>query len=91
MYIVARFTSSYIPQSGLTPTIIIYRIVDNTQMVSTTMTEVTHGSYKYDFANMAKKEDYHIHIDGGSSLSNFDRYKYRFISREFDGTVVYID
>ncbi len=83
MYVIANFTSSGIPESGLTPNIAIYRIADNTRIVATTtMTEITNGSYKYNFVTITASEDYDIWIDGGNTLDSTDRYKHQIITAD---------
>lgn len=81
MYVIAQFTNSGVPESGLTPNISIYRIGDNALIVATTtMTEITNGAYKYNFDALAVNEDYDIWVDGGVALNDAERYKKRTVT-----------
>ena len=88
MYVIANFTNGSVPESGLTPNIAIYRIADNAQAVATTtMTEITNGSYKYNFVTITAGQDYDVWIDGGATLDNSDRYKHQIVTANFDRSV----
>jgi hypothetical protein len=77
MKILAFFTSSGTPATGLSPTIRIYDLSDDSLVVNDdSMSEVGDGHYKYDFATYDADKDYAIRCDGGISLSDSDRYKY---------------
>ena len=75
MIISAYFTDSGAPKTGLSPTVTVYDLSDNTKAVdAASMTEVGGGFYKYDFTGFDSSEDYSIICDGGSGLSNSERY-----------------
>ncbi|RKZ99091.1 MAG: hypothetical protein DRQ46_00245 [Gammaproteobacteria bacterium] len=80
MWITAFFYKNGIPEKGLTPTISGWRISDNVKVVDgAAMTEVNDAAtfevfYKYQY-NAPDNGQYYFSVDGGVSLSNFDRYK----------------
>lgn len=80
--ITAHFTSSSIPQPGLTPVIDVFELGvvaagPNTHVVTAaTMTEIGGGWYRYDFSTYDPAKSYVFNIDGGSVLLDCDRYKY---------------
>jgi hypothetical protein len=78
--IVARFRNDGIPQTGLTPSIDIYRLSDSTLLVNdAAMTEVANGWYKYVFTEgngFDPREDFAYDADGGVTISSpFERYQ----------------
>ena len=74
MIIFAYFTDSGTPKTGLTPTIDVWE-PDGTHLInSVNMDEVGGGFYKYTFAVYDESEDYCMRADGGSVLSNYERY-----------------
>lgn len=75
--VTAFFTDDFAPITGLSPTLDIYRVSDNTQVVTSgAMTEIAGGYYKYDFSAYDDDEEYVIIADGGATLDNTERYKY---------------
>jgi len=75
MYVVSFFTDSGIPKIGLTPTITIIDISDNSTIINAVnMAEVSNGFYKYNFTAYNDTKDYAILSDGGATLENTDRY-----------------
>ena len=75
MQILAFFTDHGVPKTGLTPTVRIRDISDNTLIITdSTSSEVGDGWYKYDFVQYDSAEEYAIRFDGGPSLSDTDRY-----------------
>ena len=85
MYIVSVFTESGVPKLGLTPTIRIRDLSDNSLVITdAVMSEVGDGEYKYYFTAYDSTVDYAIRSDGGISLNDSDRYK-------FAGNESYID
>ncbi len=75
--IIAFFTSSGIPATGLSPTINIRNVVTTTLLVSSDpMIEVGDGFYKYDFVAYDPETDYSIRCDGTASLPAAERYVY---------------
>jgi len=77
MIILCFLTESGAPKTGLSPTIRIRDLSDNSLVITdAAMTEVGDGFYKYNFTNFDKTKDYSIRMDGGASLSDSDRYKY---------------
>jgi len=70
------FTNNGTPQTGLSPTIDI-RTANGTLVINNaTMTEVGGGGYRYDFTSYNGGIDYLFVADGGSTLSDSDRYQY---------------
>lgn len=80
--ITAHFTSNSIPQPGLTPSINVFElgataVSPSVHVVnSSSMNEIGGGWYRYDFASYDPAKSYVFNIDGGSSLTDCDRYKY---------------
>lgn len=79
MNIVSYFTNKGAPETGLSPTIRIRDLSDNSLIVADeAMTEVGDGEYKYEFANDVTKE-YSVRTHSGS------QYKYAVIPVEIWG------
>ncbi len=77
MKILAFFTNGGLPLTGLSPTIRIRDLADNSLVVTDlSMTEVGDGYYKYNFSAYDLDKDYSIRCDGGDTLPNSDRYTY---------------
>jgi len=77
MNVLAFFTNSGVPTTGLSPTIRILDVDDSTAVVTNApMVEVGDGFYKYDFTAYDGKKDYAVRCDGGATLSPSDRYSY---------------
>lgn len=77
MYILSYFTESGIPKTGLTPTILVLDMSDNSVVVnSASMSEVGYGFYKYNFSGYDNTKDYAIRCDGGSGLEDPERYTF---------------
>ena len=77
MKILAFFTSSGTPVTGLTPTIRIRDLSDNSLVITdASMSEVGDGHYQYNFTAYDKDTDYAIRCDGGITLNESDRYTY---------------
>jgi len=77
MYITAFFTNKGVPATGLTATIRIRDVSDNSLIITDdSMIEVGDGWYKYDFTTYDATKDYAIRCDGGSTLEGNDRYTY---------------
>lgn len=73
--ILAFFTDSGAPKTGLTPTIRIWDIgAGSLDVVDEDMTEVGDGFYNYNFTDYDEEKDYAIRMDGTATLSNTDRY-----------------
>jgi len=76
MYIVSFFTDDGTPKTGLTPTIKIRDVSDNSLLINgDSMIETGDGFYKYNYVAYDSEKDYAILSDGGISLSDIDRYK----------------
>lgn len=78
--IAARFRNSGTPQTGLSPTIDIYRLSDDTLLINDgAMVEVANGWYKYEFLEVDgydPREDFVYDADGGVSISSpFERFQ----------------
>ena len=77
MRILAFFTDNGLPKTGLSPTIRIRDLSDDSLVITdAAMTEVGDGHYQYNFTTYDATVDYAIRCDGGNSLSNSDRYTY---------------
>lgn len=77
MYIVSFFTDSGIPKTGLSPTIDVREIPPGTLVVSgSNMVEAGGGVYYYNHTGYDPEKDYAIISDGGSSLTDTERYKF---------------
>lgn len=80
--ITAHFTSSSIPQPGLTPIIDVFELgatvagPNNHVVIAANMAEIGGGWYRYDFASYDPSKSYVFNIDGGAVLADCDRYKY---------------
>jgi hypothetical protein len=77
MWIVTFFSNNGTPATGLSPTIRIRDLSDDSLAVTDgSMLESGDGSYKYDFTAYDRDEDYSIRCDGGAGLSDSDRYTF---------------
>ncbi len=77
MKIVAFFTNNSVPATGLSPTIRIRDLSDNSLVITdAAMTEVGDGHYQYDFTLYDANINYAIRCDGTDVLSNAERYTY---------------
>lgn len=75
--ILAFFSSSGTPSTGLSPTIRIRVATTGTLVVTDeAMTEVGDGFYRYSFTTYDEDASYSIRADGGAGLSASDRYVY---------------
>lgn len=75
MIIPAYFHEAGVPKTGLSPTIDIYKVSDNSLVVNDgALTAVGGGFYKYDFAAYDSAEDYVYVVDGTATLANGYRY-----------------
>lgn len=77
--ITADFRSGGLPQTGLTPSIIIWEVVagaaaDVLVISGDPMIEIGNGFYKYTFTGFDPRKDYIYQADGGPSLSDAERY-----------------
>ena len=74
-WVVAYFSSAGTPKTGLSPTVTIRDLENNTVVVSSgAMTEVGGGFYKYNFTLYNSSKDYVCMCDGSSTLSAPERY-----------------
>jgi hypothetical protein len=77
MNILAFFTNSGTPATGLTPTIRVREVPVGTLVVTDqAMTELGDGHYSYDFTGYDATKDYAIRCDGGITLPSGERYTY---------------
>lgn len=77
MKIIAFFTQSGIPKTGLIPTIRIRNLTTgNLVITDESMVEKGDGFYSYDFTTYNENEDYCIRADGTNTLNNSERYVY---------------
>jgi hypothetical protein len=85
MNILAFFTNSGVPATGLSPTIRIRELAGDTLVVTdAAMTEVGDGHYKYNFTGYDATIDYSIRCDGGVTLPAAERYTYAGNENYFD-------
>lgn len=79
MYIGSFFADEGIPRLGLTPTIRIWEVTETSETLTingAALTEVGDGFYKYNFTTYDSTKDYMFRVDGGSVLTDTDRYHY---------------
>ena len=77
MKILAFFTDDGVPAEGLSPTIRIRDMSNNSLVVTdAVMTEVGDGHYQYNFTTYNIDKNYAIRCDGGATLANAERYTY---------------
>lgn len=77
MWITAYFSNNGIPATGLSATIRIIDVADNSPVVTDiAMLEVGNGFYKYAFSTYDAEKDYAIRCDGSNVLNGNDRYTY---------------
>jgi len=77
MIITAFFTNNGIPATGLSPTIRIRDLFDNSLVITdAAMSEVGDGGYKYNYISYDATKEYSIRCDGGVLLSATERYTY---------------
>ncbi len=85
MKIVAFFTSSGVPATGLSPTIRIRNVSTGALVVTdASMTETGDGFYNYNFTAYDSTVDYAIRCDGTASLPDAERYTYAGNESYFD-------
>ena len=73
--ITAFFTNRGTPTTGLSPTIRIRDLADNSLVITdAAMSEVGDGFYKYNFTSYDETKDYTFRADGTSTLTGSDRY-----------------
>lgn len=71
----ARFKSSGVPITGLSPTVTVYnRTTDATTITSAGMTDIGDGFYEYIFTKFNISSDYLFSFDGTATLTNAERY-----------------
>ena len=79
MLIISFFTDQGIPKPGLTPTIDIVDVENDTLIVNganmAALVNMTHA-YVYNFVAYNELKKYAITVDGGAALNNSDRYQY---------------
>lgn len=79
--ITVHFSSSGIPQPGLSPTIGIYELhatnpaINTLVVASGIVAEIGNGWYRYNFTTYDNTKNYVYTFDGGSSLQACERYK----------------
>lgn len=79
MWILASFTDSGVPASGISPlpTIRIRDVATSSLVVTdVSMAETGDGFYAYDFSAQDVEKDYTFRCDAGDSLSNTERYTF---------------
>ena len=75
MIIQTKFTDGGIPKLGLTPTLRIRKVSDNSLVVTdAAMSEVGGGWYKYTFTAYTGSVDYAMRADGGAVITGYERY-----------------
>lgn len=74
--ITVNFTQNGVPVLGLTPTIDIWQVNPDVQVVTAgALVEIAQGWYRYNFTSYDYSKSYIFTIDGGAILSACDRYK----------------
>ena len=74
-WVVAYFSSAGSPKTGLSPSVTIRDLLNDTVVVSAgAMVEHGGGFYKYNFTLYNSSKDYTCMCDGGSTLSAPERY-----------------
>ena len=77
MIILAYFSDNGVPATGLSSTIRVRDLSDNSLIVnSVAMSEIGDGFYGYTFSAYDNSVEYSFRADGSSSLGNLDRYSY---------------
>jgi len=67
MWLVVAFTNGGVPVTGLSPTVTVHDLSDNSVAVNAaTMSEVGNGFYKYDFTTYDSTKDYAVLFDAGA-------------------------
>ncbi len=85
MNIVAFFTSSGVPATGISPTIRVRNVSTGALVVTDqAMTETGDGFYSYDFSGYDALLDYAIRCDGTATLPAAERYTYAGNESYFD-------
>ena len=75
MWITVFFTHGGEPKTGLSPSVSVWDVSDDSLVVNAqTMSEIAGGWYKYDFSGYVELEEYVVTCDGGSTLGIFERY-----------------
>lgn len=86
MKLLAFFTDSGVPATGLFPVIRVITIDGDVVVNDKLMTEIESGFYKYDFTDYDADKDYVIRADGGASLPTVERYVYT--TNEVDTSII---
>lgn len=77
MYAIAFFTKAGTPQNGLSATITITDLSDDSVIVNgAAMTHSNNGIYKYNFTAYNYKKEYSYLCDGSATLTDAERYKF---------------
>ena len=77
MWVTAFFTNGGTPELGLSATVRIRKLSDDSLVVTdAAMSEVGDGHYKYDFTAYDENINYAIRCDGSATLSGAERYTY---------------
>lgn len=79
MFIGSFFADEGVPKVGLTPTIRVWEVTETSQTLvinGAALTEVGDGFYRYNFTTYDSTKDYMFRVDGGSVLTDTDRYHY---------------
>jgi len=86
--VVVYFADAGVPKTGLSPTVDIYDVSDNSLDVNDgAMSEIGGGFYKYNFTGHDATKDYAFVADGTSTLGNSDRYAAGIISENKDAVI----
>lgn len=74
-YAIAIFTVDGVGETGLSTTVNIWQVNDNSLVVnSASMTEIASGFYKYNYTSFSNSLDYVVQCNGGATLDNSERY-----------------
>lgn len=83
MRFVVLFTNNGVPTTGLSATIDIYDLGDNSHDVTGgAMTEIGQGLYQYNYADADESKEYVARMDGSATLPNAERYQ---VAASFEG------
>ena len=77
MWLTAAFTEDGSPKTGLTPSVTVYNLADDSVVINAqSMSEVANGIYKYNFSTIDETKDYSVYVDGGAAVPVYERYLY---------------
>jgi len=88
MTITAYFSEAGVPKTGLSPTVDLYDVSDNSLDIDNgALTEIAVGFYKYTFAGHDPTKDYVFLVDGTVTLADTERYAAGSIPENKDASI----